>query len=163
MNYSYVSKKGLSEEVVRDISKQKGEPEWMLEKRLEAYRIFASKPLPKWGIDLSGINFDDIYYYIKPTDKKVNAWDLLPNEIKETFDKLGVPEAERKFFAGTEAQFDSEVVYSNIKKALEAQGVIFCDTDTALKKYPDLVKKYFGTVVAASDNKFAALNTAVWS
>ena len=163
INYNYVSKKGLSEEVVKDISRQKGEPEWMLEKRLEAYRIFASKPLPRWGIDLSDINFDDIYYYIKPTDKKVSAWDSLPNEIKETFDKLGIPEAERKIFAGTEAQFDSEVVYSNVKKALEAQGVIFCDTDTALKKYPDLVKKYFGTVVPASDNKFAALNTAVWS
>jgi Fe-S cluster assembly protein SufB len=163
VGYFYVSKKGISEEVVKDISNQKGEPGWMLEKRLDAYKIFSTKPLPKWGIDLSSIDFSDIYYYLKPTEKKAADWDSLPNEIKETFDKLGISEAERKFFAGTEAQFDSEIVYSSVKKALDVQGVIFCDTDTALKKYPELIAKYFGTVVPASDNKFAALNTAVWS
>ncbi|MGC9204854.1 MAG: Fe-S cluster assembly protein SufB [Candidatus Micrarchaeia archaeon] len=163
VDYFYVSKKGISEEIVEEISRQKSEPEWMLKKRLDAYKIFKDKPMPKWGIDLSGIDFSEIYYYLKPTEKKATDWDSLPKEIKETFDKLGIPEAERKFFAGTEAQFDSEAVYSSVKKTLDSQGVIFCDTDTALKKYPELVAKYFGTVVPASDNKFAALNTAVWS
>ncbi len=162
--YKFRTKKGLSEEVVREISKIKGEPEWMLQKRLDALKVFYSKPMPKWGADLSKIDFDDIYYYLRPTDKsKGNSWDAVPEDIKRTFDKLGIPEAEKKFFAGAEAQYDSEVVYSNIKKELEEQGVIFTSMDQAVKDYPELVKKYFGTVIPASDNKFAALNTAVWS
>jgi Fe-S cluster assembly protein SufB len=161
--YAHRSEKGLSEKVVREISELKGEPEWMLEKRLTGYKVFMSKPTPKWGADLSRINFDDIYYYIKPGGKKTDVWEQVPDEIKKTFDKLGIPEAERKFFAGAEAQYDSEVVYHHVKEDLEKQGVIFTDTDTALKKYPELMKKYFGTVIPPTDNKFAALNTACWS
>ena len=164
LEYKYKSKKGLSEEVVREISKIKKEPDWMLEKRLLAYKIFKEKPMPKWGCDLSNIDFDNIYYYLKPTDKNAqNSWDKVPKEIKETFDKLGVPEAERRMFAGGEAQYDSEVIYSHVRKELEAQGVIFISTDEAVAKYPELVKKYFGMIVPSTDNKFAALNTAVWS
>jgi Fe-S cluster assembly protein SufB len=163
VDYVYVPEKGLSEDLIKSISKAKNEPEWMLEKRLSAYKIFKEKSMPNWGIDLSSLNFDDFYYYMKPTNKKVSNWDELPEEIKETFDKLGVPEAERKFFAGTEAQFDSEVVYNGIRETLEKDGVIFTDTDTAVKKHGDIVKKFFGNVVPPSDNKFAALNTAVWS
>ncbi|MDE1822921.1 MAG: Fe-S cluster assembly protein SufB [Candidatus Micrarchaeota archaeon] len=155
--------KGLSEKTVRDISKLKNEPGWMLEKRLTALKIFESKPTPKWGADLSKINYDDFYYYLKPKGKEVKDWKDLPEDIKNTFDKLGVPEAERKFFAGAEAQFDSTVVYSHIKEELEKIGVIFTDTDNAVKKYPEIMKKYFGTVIPSTDNKFAALNTAVWS
>ncbi len=163
VEYSFKTRKGLDEEVVKQISLSKKEPEWMLEKRLTGYKVFKSKPSPTWGADLSGIDYDDIYYYMKPTDRKSSKWDDVPKEIKDTFDKLGVPEAERKFFAGTEAQFDSEVVYSHVKTELEKQGIIFISTDEAVKKYPDLVKKYFGTVIPPNDNKFAALNTAVWS
>ncbi len=157
-------KKGLSEEVVRMISAIKKEPEWMLEKRLAGLKYFYSKPTPKWGADLDGIDYDDIYYYMKPTDKlKKNTWEEVPDDIKRTFDKLGIPEAERKFFAGAEAQYDSEVVYHHVKEELEKQGVIFTDTGTAIDKYPDIVKKYFGMVIPPTDNKFAALNTAVHS
>ncbi|MGC8652252.1 MAG: Fe-S cluster assembly protein SufB [Candidatus Micrarchaeia archaeon] len=163
VNYAFKTRKGLDEEVVRQISVSKGEPDWMLEKRLTGYSVFKSRPDPTWGADLSGIDYDDIYYYMNPTDVTSNKWDDVPQEIKETFDKLGVPEAERKFFAGTEAQFDSEVVYSHVKAELEKQGIIFISTDEAVKKHPDLVKKYFGTVIPPNDNKFAALNTAVWS
>ncbi len=163
VNYKYSTERGLSENVVREISAIKQEPDWMLEKRLSAYRVFLGKPMPKWGPSLDGVDFDDTYYYKKPTEKKEGSWESLPDEIKKTFDKLGVPEAERKFFAGEEAQYDSEVVYGSIRKDLEAQGVIYVDTDTAVKKYPELVKKYFGTVIPSTDNKFAALNTAVWS
>ena len=155
--------KGLSENVVRRISEMKGEPEWMLQKRLTAYKIFESKPMPKWGADLSGIDFDDFYYYAKPKGKEFNKWEDVPEDIKNTFDKLGVPEAERKFFAGAEAQFDSGVVYSHINEELEKLGIIFTDTDNAVKKYPELMKKYFGTIIPPTDNKFAALNTATWS
>ncbi|MEM0106621.1 MAG: SufD family Fe-S cluster assembly protein [Candidatus Micrarchaeaceae archaeon] len=155
--------RGLSEEVIKYISSDKNEPQWMFEKRLTAYRIYKSKPLPKWGIDLSGIDFDNIYYYIKSVDKKSDQWENVPNEIKEAFDKLGVPEAEKKFFAGTEAQFDSNVVYGKIKKDMEKLGIIFTDMDSAIKIYPELVKKYFGTAIPPTDNKFAALNSAVWS
>jgi Fe-S cluster assembly protein SufB len=161
--YSYKTEKGLSEEIVKEISKIKGEPDWMLEKRLTAYKVFKNKPLPTWGADLSGIDFDDVYYYLKPTGKKEDAWEKVPEDIKRTFDKLGIPEAERKFFSGAEIQYDSEVVYGHVKKELEKQGVIFTDTDSAVKKYPELVKKYFGTVIPPTDNKFAALNTAVFS
>jgi Fe-S cluster assembly protein SufB len=159
----FQTKKGLSEDVVREISAHKHEPDWMLKIRLTALKVFNSKPLPMWGIDLSKIDFDDIYYYIKPGGKKSDNWNDVPEGIKKTFDKLGIPEAERKFFAGAEAQFDSEVVYSHVKKELEKDGVVFIDTDTAIKKHPDLVKKYFGTLIPPTDNKFAALNTAFWS
>ncbi|GAP64490.1 Fe-S cluster assembly protein SufB [Ardenticatena maritima] len=161
--YVFKAKKGLSREVVEEISWMKGEPDWMREFRLRALEIFWKKPMPTWGADLSGINFDDIYYYIKPAEKQARSWDDVPEDIKRTFDRLGIPEAEQKFLAGVGAQYESEVVYHNIKKELERQGVIFLDTDTALKEYPDLFKEYFGTVVPPSDNKFAALNSAVWS
>ncbi len=162
--YSFVTKKGLSEEVVRQISKIKNEPEWMLEKRLSALKVFEQKPVPTWGPDLGAINYEDIFYYLKATDKtKSTSWDDVPEDIKKTFDKLGIPEAEKKFFAGAEAQFDSEVIYHHVREDLEKQGVIFTDMDTAIQKYPDLVKKYFGTLVPSSDNKYAALNTAVHS
>ncbi len=163
LDYKFKSKKGLSEDIVREISTMKNEPQWMLEKRLAAYKIFLERKMPKWGADLDQIDFDDIYYYIKPTDTKTDNWASVPEEIKRTFDKLGIPEAERKFFAGAEAQYDSEVVYHNIRDDLKKQGVVFTDTDTAVKEYPELLKKYFGTVIPSNDNKFAALNTAVWS
>lgn len=155
--------KGLSEDVVRRISKLKGEPDWMLEKRLTGLKVFQSRPMPTWGADLSAIKFEDFYYYLKPKGQEVKDWKDLPTDIKDTFDKLGVPEAERKFFSGAEAQFDSTVVYSHIKKELESIGVIFTDTDNAVKKYPELMKKYYGTIIPPTDNKFAALNTATWS
>ncbi len=161
--YKFKTKKGISEDVVREISAMKGEPEWMLEKRLVGYKQFISKPTPQWGGNLNDIDYNDIYYYLKPTDKKGNTWESVPKEIKDTFDKLGIPEAERKFFAGAEAQYDSEVVYSHIREDLAKDGVIFTSTDEAVKKYPELMKKYFGTVIPPTDNKFAALNTAVWS
>jgi Fe-S cluster assembly protein SufB len=155
--------KGLSESVVRKISELKGEPEWMLQKRLTGYKIFESKPMPKWGADLSKIDFSDFYYYVKPKGKESNKWEDVPEDIKNTFDKLGVPEAERKFFSGAEAQFDSGVVYSHINEELDKLGIIFTDTDNAVKKYPELMQKYFGTIIPPTDNKFAALNTATWS
>lgn len=163
IKYKHITQKGLSESVIREISSIKHEPEWMLEKRLAGYKHFINTPVPTWGGDLSGIDYNDIYYYLKPTDKESNAWDSVPDEIKKTFDKLGIPEAERKFFAGSEAQYDSEVVYSHVKKELESQGVVFISTDDAVRDHPDIVKKYFGTVVPHTDNKYAALNTAVWS
>ncbi|MCL5427560.1 MAG: Fe-S cluster assembly protein SufB [Candidatus Marsarchaeota archaeon] len=155
--------KGLSEEVIMKISRIKNEPAWMLQKRLTAYKVFMSKPMPKWGADLSGIDFDDIWYYRNPKHVKAARWEDVPQDIKNTFEKLGVPEAERRFFAGAESQFDSSVVYSHVNKELEKQGIIFVDTDTAVQKYPELVKKYFGTIIPSTDNKFAALNTATWS
>ncbi len=161
--YIYKTEKGLSREVVATISEIKGEPAWMRDIRLKAYEIFLQKPMPTWGGDLSRLNFDDIYYYVRPVDKKGRSWDEVPETIKRTFDRLGIPEAEQKWLAGVSAQYDSEVVYHNMRKELEEQGVIFVDTDTAVREYPDLVREYFGTVVPAADNKFAALNTAVWS
>lgn len=155
--------KGLSEKIVRQISDMKNEPKWMLEKRLQAYALFLTKKMPTWGGDLSRINFDDIYYYVKPTDKQGRTWDDIPAEIKNTFDKIGIPEAEKNFLAGVGAQYDSEVVYHSISKMLEKKGVIFTDTDTALQKYPEIIKQYFGTIIPAGDNKFSALNTACWS
>ena len=160
--YEHIDK-GLSEEVVRFISKSKDEPGWMLEKRLQGLRIFLEKPVPAWGPDLQSIDYSDIYYYLKPNASKSDNWDAVPEDIKKTFDRLGIPEAERRFFSGAEAQYDSEVVYHHIKEELEKQGVIFTDTDTAVKKYPDVIKKYFGTIIPPSDNKYAALNTACWS
>ena len=156
--------RGLSEEVVRNISAIKNEPEWMLELRLKGLRLFERKPLPTWGADLSNIDFDNIKYYVRPTEKQATSWDELPPEIKRTYDKLGIPEAEKKrLIAGVAAQYESEVVYHKIREDLERKGVIFVDTDTGLKEHEDLFKEYFGTVIPVGDNKFAALNTAVWS
>ncbi len=155
--------RGLSRRVVEEISYEKGEPKWMRDFRLRAYEIFISKPMPSWGPDLSGLNFDEIVYYIKPTDRKGRSWDEVPEEIKRTFDRLGIPEWERKFLAGVGAQYDSEVIYHNLARQWEEKGVIFVDTDTAVREYPDLVREYFGTVIPPHDNKFAALNSAVWS
>lgn len=159
----YKSPKGLSEAVVREISRQKKEPAWMLEFRLKAFQIFESKAMPPWGPDLSTIDFSNIHYFLRTTDKPVRSWDEVPDEVKTTFDRLGIPEAERKFLAGAGAQFDSEAVYHNLNEKLEKQGVIFSDMDTAVREHPDLVKKYFGTIIPSVDNKFAALNSAVWS
>jgi len=161
--YTFKTEKGLSRRVVEQISEIKNEPGWMREIRLKALEIFESKPLPTWGGDLSELDFDDIYYYVRPTDRQGRTWDEVPEDIKRTFDRLGIPEAERKFLAGVSAQYDSEVVYHSVRQDLAKQGVIFCDMDTAVREYPDIVKEYFGTVVPAADNKFAALNTAVWS
>ncbi|ADU52125.1 Iron-regulated ABC transporter membrane component SufB [Thermaerobacter marianensis DSM 12885] len=162
-DYVFKSPKGLTREIVESISHYKDEPAWMREIRLKAFEIFQKKPMPTWGPDLSGLRFEDIHYYIKPAERQGRSWDEVPEYIKQTFDRLGIPEAERKFLAGVSAQYESEVVYHSIREDLEKQGVIFCDTDTAVKEYPDLVREYFGTVVPAEDNKFAALNTAVWS
>ncbi|MEM3637682.1 MAG: Fe-S cluster assembly protein SufB [Conexivisphaerales archaeon] len=155
--------KGINEKIVEEISRIKNEPQWMTDFRLKAYRHFVSRPLPMWGADLTHIDFDNIRYYIRPTDKQVKSWDELPPAIKDTFDRLGVPEAERKFLAGVGAMYESEVVYHRMREDLEKQGVIFADMDTGLREYPEIVKKYFGTVVPYNDNKFAALNSAVWS
>ena len=155
--------KGLSEYVIRQISAAKNEPKWMLEFRLKAYESFLKQKNPSWGPDLSSVTFDEYTYYIKSTEKTENDWDNVPTEIKDTFDKLGIQEAEQKFLAGVSTQFESEVVYHNTLVELEKQGVIFCDTDTAVRLYPDLVKEYFGKVVPYTDNKYAALNSAVWS
>lgn len=159
----FKSRKGVDEEIVREISKVKEEPAWMTEFRVKAFTIFEKEKMPEWGPDLSNIHFDDIYYYLKPTAGQVNSWEDLPPEIKETYDRIGIPEAEKNFLAGVSAQYDSEVVYESMTKILTEQGVIFCDMDTALKKYPDIVKEYFGTLIPPHDNKFAALNSAVWS
>ncbi len=161
--YVYRTRPGLSREIVEEISRIKGEPEWMREIRLKAYEIFLKKPMPTWGADLSEIDFDEITYYIRPDERQANDWDEVPEYIRQTFERLGIPEAERKFLAGVGAQYESEVVYHNLQKQWEEKGVIFLDMDTALREHPDLVRKYFGTVVPPGDNKFAALNTAVWS
>ncbi|HLC67660.1 MAG TPA: Fe-S cluster assembly protein SufB [archaeon] len=157
------TKKGISEDVVREISALKGEPEWMLQFRLKALKIFLSKPMPKWGPDLGDIDFEKITYYLSASKKKATNWEDVPEGIKNTFDRLGIPEAEKKFLAGVEAQFDSEVVYSKVREDLEKLGVIFCSTDQALKEHPEIVKKYFATIIPSEDNKFAALNSAFWS
>ncbi|TCZ76133.1 Fe-S cluster assembly protein SufB [Paenibacillus albiflavus] len=159
----FQSGKGLTREIVAEISKMKGEPDWMLDFRLKSLEIFQSKPMPNWGGDMSDLDFDDIQYYVKPSEKQGKTWEEVPTEIKETFDKLGIPEAEQKYLAGVSAQYESEVVYHSMQKELEDQGVIFTDTDTALREYPELFRKHFATVVPPSDNKFAALNSAVWS
>ncbi len=162
--YEFKSGKGLTEDIVRMISEYKKEPQWMLDFRLKAYKIYREKPMPTWGSPmLQEIDFENIHYYIKPTDRKSRNWEDVPAEIKSTFDKLGIPEAERKFLAGVGAQYESETVYHSLQKHLEEKGVIFVDTDTAVQKYPELVKKYFATIVPPRDNKLAALNSAVWS
>jgi Fe-S cluster assembly protein SufB len=162
-NYVFKSRKGLDENVIKEISWMKSEPEWMTKFRLHAYRAFVKRPLPQWGGNLNDINFDDIYYYIKPTDQQERSWDDVPDDIRNTFDRLGIPEAEQKFLAGVGAQYESEVVYHNIQKDLEEKGVIFLDMDSGLREHPDLVREYFGTIIPPEDNKFASLNSAVWS
>ena len=158
------AQRGLNEAVVRDISSKKSEPDWMLERRLKALEIFEKKPMPNWGSDLSGIDFDNIKYFVRSTEKQAASWDDLPEDIKNTYDKLGIPEAEKqRLVSGVAAQYESEVVYHKINEELEKQGVIFLDTDTALKEYPELFEEYFGSVIPSGDNKFSALNTAVWS
>ncbi len=161
--YVFKAKKGLNREVVEEISWMKSEPEWMRDFRLRALETFYKKPMPQWGGNLNDINFDDIYYFLRATDKSERSWDEVPEDIKRTFDRLGIPEAEKKFLAGVGAQYESEVVYHNIQDSLKKQGVIFLGMDQALAEHPDIVKKYFGTVIPLNDNKFAALNSAVWS
>lgn len=158
----FKARKGIDAEIVHQISDMKDEPQWMRDFRLRSLEIFESKPMPNWGGDI-GINFQDIYYYLKPTDHQSRTWDDVPAEIKDTFDKLGIPEAERKFLSGVKAQFESEVVYGSLKEDLSDQGVIFTDTDSAVRDYPELVQEYFSKVIPPEDNKFAALNSAVWS
>ncbi|MEO7121919.1 MAG: Fe-S cluster assembly protein SufB [Lacisediminihabitans sp.] len=158
------AKRGISPEVVADISAHKSEPEWMLKNRLKALSIFFKKPMPAWGADLSGIDFDKIKYFVRSTEKKATSWEDLPEDIKTTYERIGIPEAERQqLVSGVSAQYESEVVYQTINKELEEQGVIFLDTDTALREHPEFFTEYFGTAIPAGDNKFAALNTAVWS
>lgn len=161
--FVYKTERGLTRRVIEEISRQKREPEWMLQFRLKALDWFLRKPMPTWGPDLSEINFDDITYYIKPQEKRERSWDEVPPEIKETFERLGIPQAERKYLAGVGAQFESEMVYHNLKEEWERQGVIFLGTDDGLQQYPELFRQYFGRVVPPGDNKFAALNSAVWS
>ncbi len=159
-----LAKRGLNEDVVREISALKNEPEWMLELRLKGLRLFEKKPMPTWGADLSHIDFDTIKYFVRSTERQATSWDELPADIKNTYDRLGIPEAEKqRLIAGVAAQYESEVVYHKIREDLEEQGVIFLDTDTALKEHEDLFREYFTSVIPAGDNKFSALNTAVWS
>ena len=157
------ARKGLDKDIVAQMSEIKGEPGWMRDIRLNALEIFQQKPTPTWGGRVEDIDFDDIYYYVKPADREGRTWDDVPDNIKKTFDRLGIPEAERKFLAGVGAQYDSEVVYHSLKEDLEKQGVIFLSPDQALQEHPDLLREYFGTIIPPEDNKFAALNTAVWS
>ncbi len=162
-HYKFEPKKGVNPGVVREISALKGEPEWMTKFRLRSLEIFDRKPMPDWGGKLDDIDFQDIYYYIRASEKQGRTWEEVPDDIKNTFDRLGIPEAERKFLAGVSAQYESEVVYHSIREDLEAQGVIFCDTDTALREHPDLFREHWATVIPPGDNKFSALNSAVWS
>ena len=162
-DYIFKAKRGLNPEIVKEISWMKKEPEWMTKLRLRSLEIFRKKPMPTWGADLSVIDFENIFYYLKASDKQSTSWEDLPPDIKKTYDRLGVPEAERKFLAGVSAQYESEVVYHSLHEELSKKGVIFTDTDSALRDYPELFKEYFGTVIPPADNKFAALNTAVWS
>jgi Fe-S cluster assembly protein SufB len=161
--FVFKARKGLDAEVVRGISQMKGEPAWMLEFRLKALETYRKKPLPTWAGDLSQIDFDDIYYYVKPTEQEAKSWEDVPADMKRTFDRLGIPEAEQKFLSGVGAQYDSEVVYHKIKENLEKQGVLFLSTDHALRDHEELFRQYFATVIPPTDNKFAALNSAVWS
>jgi Fe-S cluster assembly protein SufB len=160
--YVFKSRKGLDAQVVSEISHMKGEPDWMRAFRLRSLEIFESKPMPRWGGNIA-VNFQDIYYYLKPTEGQGKNWDEVPADIKNTFDRLGIPEAEKKYLAGVKAQYESEVVYGSLREELSKQGVIFTDMDSALREYPDLVREYFSTIIPPTDNKFAALNSAVWS
>ena len=161
--FVFKSGKGLDREIVEQISTMKGEPKWMLEFRLKALDHFIKRPMPTWGGDLSKLNLDDIFFYVKPTEAEVKSWDDVPDTIKNTFDRLGIPEAERKFLAGVGAQYESEMVYHKVQEHLQKQGVIFLSIEDGLRQHPDLFKEYFGTVIPIEDNKFAALNSAVWS
>ena len=162
-DYVFKPKRGLTKEIVEEMSWMKGEPEWMRKFRLRAYDTFLRKPMPTWGGNMSQIYFDDIFYYIKPTDHQVDAWDQLPESVRKTYEKLGIPEAEQKYLAGVTAQYESEVVYHRNREDLEAQGVLFTDMDTAVREHPEIVKKWFSSVIPIADNKFSALNSAVWS
>src|SRR5438105_9632445 len=162
-NYVFKSERGLSAEVVAAISERKNEPDWVRKFRRKSLEYFMARPLPEWGGDLSQIDFDNIYYYIKPTEEQANTWEDLPADIKNTWDRLGIPEAQCKFLAGVGAQYESEVVYHKLQEKLESQGVIFKDMDSGLRDHEELVKQYFGTIIPQNDNKFAALNSAVWS
>jgi len=162
--YAVKPRKGLHKAVVEEISWWKGEPEWMRAKRLKSLKVFESKPMLPWfAVNMPDLDFQDIYYYLKPSASLTDDWDKVPDGIKQTYEKLGIPQAERRYLAGVTSQYDSEVVYHRNRKELEDQGILFCDMDTALREYPDLVSRYFGTVIPSGDNKFAALNTAVWS
>ena len=160
--FIFRTRKGLNPQIVSEISEMKQEPRWMRDFRLEALKTFQSKPMPRWGGNIA-VNFQDIFYYLKPTDHQGRSWDDVPQEIKTTFDKLGIPEAEKKFLAGVKAQYESEVVYGSLREELSKQGVLFTDMDTAVREHPDLVREYFSTIIPPTDNKFAALNSAVWS
>ncbi len=163
-DYVFKPKKGLNTDIVNEMSWMKGEPDWMRRFRLRSLEVFERKPMLSWfAQNMPGIDFQDIYYYIKPTEKQVSSWDQLPDSVKATYEKLGIPEAERKYLAGVTAQYESEVVYHRNREDLEAQGVLFADMDTALREYPELVRQYFATVIPPADNKFSALNSAVWS
>jgi Fe-S cluster assembly protein SufB len=163
-DYVFKPKKGLSEEIVREMSAMKGEPDWMRNFRLKALKRFMARPMAPWfAVNMPDLDFDNIYYYVKPTEGQVKDWDALPESIKSTYEKLGIPEAERKYLAGVTAQYESEVVFHRNRADLEAQGVLFCDMDTAVRDYPEIVKRWFGTIIPPNDNKFAALNSAVWS
>ena len=161
--YAYKAPKGLSREIVEHISEYKDEPEWMREFRLKSLQNFEDRPTPQWGADLDQIDFDDIHYFVRASEKNSRDWSEVPDDIKNTFDRLGIPEAERKFLAGVGAQYESEVVYHQVNEKLEAQGVIFTDMDTALREHEDIIREHFGTVIQPNDNKLAALNSAVWS
>jgi Fe-S cluster assembly protein SufB len=163
-DYVFKPKKGLSEEIVREMSAMKGEPDWMRNFRLKALKRFMAKPMAPWfAVNMPDLDFENIYYYVKPTDGQVKDWDALPDSIKTTYEKLGIPEAERKYLAGVTAQYESEVVFHRNRADLESLGVLFCDMDTAVREYPDIVKRWFGSIIPPNDNKFAALNSAVWS
>jgi Fe-S cluster assembly protein SufB len=162
-NYTYKSQRGLTRNVVEQISEMKGEPSWMRDFRLKSLDLYEKRPMPTWGADLSGIDFDNIFYYIKPVAQQGKDWNDIPAEIKDTFDRLGIPQAEQKYLAGVTAQYESEAVYHKMREDLEKLGVIFTDMDTALREYPDIIKEHFGTIIPPSDNKFASLNSAVWS
>jgi Fe-S cluster assembly protein SufB len=164
VDYAFTPKKGLSEEVVREISWWKGEPQWMTDFRLKAYRQFVKRPMANWfAVNMPSIDFNDIYYYLKPSGEQVDNWDELPEQMKATYEKLGIPEAERKYLAGVTAQYESEVVYHRNREDLAAQGILFSDMDTAVREYPEIVRRFFGKIIPPGDNKFAALNSAVWS
>src|SRR5579872_955956 len=162
-NYAFKSRRGLDREIVEEISWMKNEPQWMRDFRLKSLRHFEKRPLPQWGGNLNELDFQNMFYYIKPMQEQGRTWDDVPDDIKTTFDRLGIPEAERKFLAGVGAQYESEVVYHSLREDLEKQGVIFLDMDSGLREHGDIVREYFGTVIPPNDNKLAALNSAVWS
>ncbi len=161
--YAFTSRRGLDRDIVAQISEMKGEPDWMRDFRLQSYELFESKPMPNWGGDMSGIDFQNIFYYVRASNKQEKSWDDVPEDIRKTYERLGIPEAERKYLSGVKAQYESEVVYGSLIEDLEKQGVLFTDTDSALKLYPEMFREHFGTIIPPSDNKFAALNSAVWS